>query len=445
MMPGSLGSSKAAYITELNENDVILGRGELELMMPHEGNVRFLQLVHEMRPHYAAATGNHAKTVILCKIIQLIASRNGRFLRRVESTDATSRLLFPAGVNTWEIVDNAVILEKVQHACRINEHADDSPQHRSTAGIPLLFPPLLSTNRPTPIEQQQVESRFDRLVGDLGQFAHLPSQPPIGLWQSAREGAGAAELRRLQLQQELVTLRQQREQQQQRHLAELLVVQSAASARPGATTPSFDSSSPSFLQRGSAQQPDFGSLQQASRLTDFLVPGLMMSAETVAALRVDCERRTQLQDAIALEGQRLGLSPISAIRRSVKLVPGPFSSMLGLVGRPAEPTSSFPQGSGVSGALNPLQPQGIDRTSFFGHFDSPLVQSPSVAISPPPQELLDAARAIRSGWSRGDAMLASPARRRKRSSSAEEEEKQACPRRFKTDKSSPTSDDSKRK
>jgi hypothetical protein len=68
-------------VKELNENDVLQGRGSGS--MQNTGNIRFRSLVEELRPAYVATSSRKEKAKMISDMVQLIQSRKGRFLQRL--------------------------------------------------------------------------------------------------------------------------------------------------------------------------------------------------------------------------------------------------------------------------------------------------------------------------------------------------------------------------
>ena len=118
--PDSSSSSGSAYVTELNQNDVLFGRGAP--ILHNAGNRRFRKLILENKPQYTA-TGRHVvKGEIARRILNTITKRGGRFLRRIESSPVLSGdQRVPVVGALWEIVDEETSLQKVKQALREQE------------------------------------------------------------------------------------------------------------------------------------------------------------------------------------------------------------------------------------------------------------------------------------------------------------------------------------
>jgi len=74
-------SGGRVLIKELNDNDVLQGRGSGS--MQNTGNIRFRSLVEKLRPAYVATSSRKEKAKMISDMVQLIQSRKGRFLQRL--------------------------------------------------------------------------------------------------------------------------------------------------------------------------------------------------------------------------------------------------------------------------------------------------------------------------------------------------------------------------
>ena len=90
---------------ELNENDILLGRGGNN--NKHVGNIQLRSLAHTHRVAYGQAS-KKAKSAIARELVNYIKSLTpiGRFLRKNPATD------------NWEHADEAIAKEKVSQALR---------------------------------------------------------------------------------------------------------------------------------------------------------------------------------------------------------------------------------------------------------------------------------------------------------------------------------------
>jgi len=110
------------FVTSLTENDVLLGRGTP--CAENEGNVRFRKLVRSRKAEYTAAEKRMRKDAIAREVLDVIAARGGKFLRKVESKAEMMQLGIPlctGGVTpkeVWAIVDEDTQVQKVKQALR---------------------------------------------------------------------------------------------------------------------------------------------------------------------------------------------------------------------------------------------------------------------------------------------------------------------------------------
>lgn len=116
------------YVSSLNENDVLLGRGTP--CAENEGNVRFRRLVRRRKTEYIAAEKRVRKDAIAREILEVIGSRGGKFLRKVESKLELIQLGVPAGISykdVWAIVDEDTQVQKVKQALRNKDDTGELP------------------------------------------------------------------------------------------------------------------------------------------------------------------------------------------------------------------------------------------------------------------------------------------------------------------------------
>lgn len=100
-------------ISEINLNDVLLGRGAS--LVRFEGNIRFRQMVQDRMPRYTTSTRRKVKDEVAREVVAAVKARNGRFLRKLVSWVERSELSVPEGADCWFPVDDTVALEKVQY------------------------------------------------------------------------------------------------------------------------------------------------------------------------------------------------------------------------------------------------------------------------------------------------------------------------------------------
>lgn len=115
-----------AYISSNNS-----GRGALAIS--NEGNVRFRvrpwspspafshlvfqSIIADRKDEYISTSRRLKKDTIANEIRALIASRNGRFLRRVNSEEK-NKMELERGKDAWAIADEEVVLAKIKQSLR---------------------------------------------------------------------------------------------------------------------------------------------------------------------------------------------------------------------------------------------------------------------------------------------------------------------------------------
>jgi hypothetical protein len=109
------------FVTALNPDDVLLGRGAP--IINYEGNVRFRELVQTHKADYIGTGRHQTKDVIARQIVAEIGNRNGRFLRRIASSEQAQILGVPDGTTAWLVAHETVAIEKVKQALRDKDPA----------------------------------------------------------------------------------------------------------------------------------------------------------------------------------------------------------------------------------------------------------------------------------------------------------------------------------
>jgi hypothetical protein len=115
-------STPGTYITQLGENDVLLGRGTGPCS--HEGNVRFRDVIEAMRPQYVATPSRKAKTKVVLKTVETIKAKNGRFLRKVK--ERKMKAIRIPQKELYEIVPDDIAFEKTKQAIRYVHYRKDA-------------------------------------------------------------------------------------------------------------------------------------------------------------------------------------------------------------------------------------------------------------------------------------------------------------------------------
>ena len=105
------------YCFELNEHDVLCGRGS----GPNDrvGNIEFRNLVLSRKSEYLAAPSRDAKGRIASSIVDAIRARGGRFLRKLSAAQAKNAG-FKRDIAVYEMADEGTVLEKAKQTLRQN-------------------------------------------------------------------------------------------------------------------------------------------------------------------------------------------------------------------------------------------------------------------------------------------------------------------------------------
>jgi hypothetical protein len=122
-------------VTGLKPDDVLLGRG----IGPneHQGNVKFREIVSSLRSEYLATNKRKAKDKIAHKAIQIIKTRKGRFLRKMN--EPASKHV--GAKDVYVIADEKTAVEKTKQALRFlgrgKKHSDsnDYDQDQDDRGV----------------------------------------------------------------------------------------------------------------------------------------------------------------------------------------------------------------------------------------------------------------------------------------------------------------------
>jgi hypothetical protein len=114
--------SESKYVTALQHNDVLLGRGAFAIN--YVGNVLFRELCRGRRDEYNAALRRKQKTGIAREILREVRSNNGRFLRQATENEQMEAHLqgIPFDLKVWVFVDEGRILDKVKQSIRERDY-----------------------------------------------------------------------------------------------------------------------------------------------------------------------------------------------------------------------------------------------------------------------------------------------------------------------------------
>ena len=90
------------FVTEINDNDVLMGRGFHNA--EYEGNRRWQALVLARRAEYWKETSRPERHRIAKEVVQEILNRGGRFLKRVITTKEAEELEVPSRTQAWRVI-----------------------------------------------------------------------------------------------------------------------------------------------------------------------------------------------------------------------------------------------------------------------------------------------------------------------------------------------------
>jgi len=114
----AVAAANAAFVTEIADNDIILGRGRFLIQRP--GNVAFRELVRTRKADYAKAANRNVKDKIARELLDQVT---GRFLRKIDSIEEARELGIPEHVvEAWKEADEAVALEKIKQTLRDKDY-----------------------------------------------------------------------------------------------------------------------------------------------------------------------------------------------------------------------------------------------------------------------------------------------------------------------------------
>jgi len=109
-----------AFVTSPTDNDILLGRGRFLIKYP--GNVAFRELARPRKSEYAQASTRGAKDQIARELLQEVAKRNGRFLRKIVSPEEARALGAPEGGEAWKVIIESEAMEKAKQTLRDKEY-----------------------------------------------------------------------------------------------------------------------------------------------------------------------------------------------------------------------------------------------------------------------------------------------------------------------------------
>jgi len=233
---------------------VLQGRGAP--VINNEGNKRFRELCRARKGDYSRATRHSAKDEIARDVLNIIASRGGRFLRRIDSPAEARHVGVPEGITAaWIEVDLAVALEKAKQTLRDKEPARSPPQSDGipSAALEMASMPSASGAFPGPVNEglallmmereMQERQRLAAFAGfqDLNSLQNLhqqqrPDNDQLAMFLMQRQRARIAQDRvRLQQTQQLQQLGGLSQQQVQMLLMEEEMFRSRAALQSQAS------------------------------------------------------------------------------------------------------------------------------------------------------------------------------------------------------------------
>jgi hypothetical protein len=126
-------SAELGFVTELRENDVLLGRGRPAI----EQNRFFRNLILANKEAYMSSSQHAIKGEISKNILSIIREKGGRFVRPISSDSERRRFGVPDEIRrAWVIVSDSVSIQKIKQALREQDAAqytaDESFHHSGT-------------------------------------------------------------------------------------------------------------------------------------------------------------------------------------------------------------------------------------------------------------------------------------------------------------------------
>lgn len=123
---------RPTVINQLTVNDVILGRGSPAT--GHIGNIRFREVIRSLIPQYTTTSRRAEKDRLARQVIYIVRSRQGRFVRRVESPAEADSLDLDSLDGVWILEeDEQVIIPKVKQTFR-DQHSEASSLSNDASG-----------------------------------------------------------------------------------------------------------------------------------------------------------------------------------------------------------------------------------------------------------------------------------------------------------------------
>jgi hypothetical protein len=201
-----VGEHRPEVILDLNENDVLLGRGAP--FVRYSGNMKFRRIIHERRPEYVATTRRHAKDTIAREIVKTIQGQNGRFLKKIESRALARQLGVPAGRAAWTHVEETVVLEKIKQTFR---DSSSDPQSPGGGGVEHEAQDTVTGSTGALPADNFISAGGGKAAGGSSSVAQPGHQQPLGSAEAAIAAVTGPLLQQLSVVQTWLTLQLQQQ------------------------------------------------------------------------------------------------------------------------------------------------------------------------------------------------------------------------------------------
>lgn len=129
-------SDLVEFVTQVNPNDVLSGRGSGS--NDNEGNIKFREMVAQRKNEYISTRNREAKANIAQEIVNTVLHAQGRFLKKIEGSDLKN-MRFPRNTELYQIVDPETAMEKTKQALRQNREkreGEDKPVIKIVSKVP---------------------------------------------------------------------------------------------------------------------------------------------------------------------------------------------------------------------------------------------------------------------------------------------------------------------
>ena len=149
--------SPGTIIVDLEDNDVLLGRGSG--VNDHIGNIKFRNLISLYRERYLATSNRAKKRHIAVEILDDVRRKEppGRFLERVVAGKITER-----NKQLWIVVTEDKTLEKIKQALRQLSNRNHMPKCKTGNMTPSLISTTMNLDQDRDKDQSAVNSRVSK-------------------------------------------------------------------------------------------------------------------------------------------------------------------------------------------------------------------------------------------------------------------------------------------